>query len=67
MMSDICSFNSTCPCFDEKRCAKVEPNTDCIVRLIDTYKNLYNAHSKVLNNQLSVSAMWFPNCSPWGN
>ena len=89
-MTDICSFNSTCPCFDETRCAKTDPDADCIVRLIDIYKNLYNAHQKVLSDQInllgqqctiqnsindyfqslkrpfSVSAIWYPNCSPWG-
>lgn len=51
-MDNICNFNSTCPCYEENRCTKMEPDAECIVRLIDIYKNLHNAHSKVLSDML---------------
>lgn len=50
-MTDICMFNSICPCFEENRCKKVVDN-ECAVRLIEIYSKLHDEHARVLNERL---------------
>lgn len=50
-MTDICMFNSTCPCFEENRCKKVVDN-ECAVRLIEIYSKLHDEYARVLNERL---------------
>lgn len=52
-MDDICIFMSTCPCYDKNRCMKkVNPDSACIVRLIDAYKNIHESYTKFLNDRI---------------
>lgn len=56
-MDDICIFMSTCPCYEKNRCTKkVDPDTECIIRLIDAYKYIRELYGKALGDQMDQLA-----------